>query len=478
MAGLTAGLQSLLDVYSALDRRIVKATPPKGAAPTTLEPALHRVDAGWSTAQGGKAPSLDETMQAIVRRSDAQELSTTEQARIFSAIADIARVDRTSGRSMNTLAQRESVANALAALAPDEDHGRCLTKVRNATPDIVEMAAGLDPKLGIAPVIRAAVGHGLLHTDALYVGSCWTSEKDIDGLKCVVITTLCQAPDVSLEALMAIVNPYNWAANYPRFFTDMATLQPWGEDGWTRVRETVDLLGIEPNPFSELTSVTTHLRFHTSTQDLRGRPASRRHSASARIDYELDKSTPANDDPRVKVDRGWINMWADNRTNDPTAPGVRVRTKKIVHVEGISPGFQQMALGPLGYGNASAEFLLGPAKAQPPIGWPFTYRGQPAPSPTNTPGSPSPSEPPADNAPHFARSAVKTWTDTARVVTTDYADVAGKWMAGRLTADELADYAAKTTENLIRAPFAFLEQMSRPRRPTSVPRTTRSEEGS
>ena len=57
------------------------------------------------------------------------------------------------------------------------------------------------------------------------------------------------------------------------------------------------------------------------------------------------------------------------------------------------------------------------------------------------------------------------WTDTVRDLTNDYADVAGKWTSGKLTADDFVDYAAKTTDHMVRAPLAFLQAMTSPRIP-------------
>ena len=433
--------------------------------------------------------NVDEVLNAITEGiGDGGGLTTPDRARYFAALIGLAQMipaaRAATGRAQIDLSASEPFINALAAIGPREVAlDRRATRVRDVAPDLLALTDRANASDGSRMLAAYAVHRGLLPADTLLVGTCSTHLASVNGYQCVVIDTFCGAPDVSLDALQSIVNPFNWAANYSEFFQAMEPLRPWGIEGWTRVRETVALLGIDG-----VNEVTTHLRFHTS-EDRPATPGwSGRGPASARIDYDLDvkyyelDDAPYNrdNDPLVSggpvnVDRGWINMWTNNSTNDPSQPGVRFRTKKIVQIDDVNPEFQRVALGPLGYGKASAEFLLGPAKAPPSSAHPFIYRGWPAPVPPGSPPPPPPTDQsppptaptsqPAGNSPHFARSAVQIWTDTAKQMTTDYAVVAGRWTTGQLTPTELADYAATTTNRLIRAPFAFLEQMTQVRVP-------------
>ena len=155
-------------------------------------------------------------------------------------------------------------------------------------------------------------------------------------------------------------------------------------------------------------------------------------------------------------------MWSEGS-------GVRVRTCKVVFIDADTTDMQQW-VGVFGYGDASAEFLFGRAKDPSRFDGtpkPFDYRGD---APEDTVGQSPPQRGAAGvgtpfNAPHFAPTAVSIWTDTAKELSKDYFRVASKWMAGDMTVDGLADYATDAAEVLIRAPFAFIEDMTRPRRP-------------
>jgi hypothetical protein len=452
-------------------------------------------------------PSVVEALTDIAQAiGDGQELTTPDRARYFSALVGIAQMlpaaRVATSRPQVDLSTSEPFLDVLAAIGPrDVPLTERRTRAADVAPDLLALTTRASANDGNNMLTAYAVHRHLLPSAVQYIGTCTTDVIQVDGVDCAVIDTYCGARDVSLEALMSIVNPFNWALNYNQFFKAVEPVRPWGVDGWTRMRETVSLLGI-----AGVSEVTTHLRFHTSS-DGPGVPGwCGQRPASARIDYDLDEKDYDDDlvdapynranDPiaraygPVNVDRGWINMWTNNDTNDPTAPGVRVRTRKVVQLDTVNPNFQRIALGPLGYGKASAEFLLGPAKTRP-VRYEFLYRGWP-PSPTGPPPPPPPppnssppppgSQPttaapsatapatqPVENPPHFARAAVKIWTDTAKQMTTDYANVAGRWTTGRLTPAELAEYATTTTGRLISAPFAFLDQMLQTRTPPTQP---------
>jgi hypothetical protein len=296
-----------------------------------------------------------------------------------------------------------------------------------------------------------------------HVPMCRTSLATVDGYDAVVVDTACQSPDVSLSELKAIVNPFNWHENYDDFFCNM---QPGGNlrtDGWGRVLETVGFCEVGVN------SLKTALRYY---------PYDGKHG-EARLDYDLDDPTPGLGDGQVRVDRGFINMWSTSTGHEPAKKGVRVRTRKVVHINGLLPYAQARLVCITGYGTASAEFLLGPAittavDARPPDPGdpakpqPFKYLGpktlgsnitQTATTTTKEPAVPD------QQSDHFAPTAVRIWADTAKGLTDDYLNFAGKWTADGLTLTDVADYSTTVTGRLINAPLAFLQAMSGPRYP-------------
>lgn len=70
---------------------------------------------------------------------------------------------------------------------------------------------------------------------------------------------------------------------------------------------------------------------------------------------------------------------------------------------------------------------------------------------------------------HFAPTAVALLTETARANAEDYLAIADKWMAGRLSYYDLAEFSKNVSGRLARAPWRFIEAMSHPRRIGTVP---------
>jgi hypothetical protein len=413
---------------------------------------------------------LSNALGTILREGN---LTTVQKARLLTRVVPLAR-EGASEKSAGAL------TNTLVALAPSDMANEGL-EVRAAATSraLLDQSFALHgrckPEESAADqqaTMERAVADGFLPPDAVYIGPCVTDTLDVkvgdEILKCLVVDTECGSPKVSLTNLLAVVNPFNWAENYPAFFNRMDMLPPYIDDEWTRVLETVSLVGVE-----DLQNITTRLRFHTKEHPKR---------TSASLDYDLDTSklreaaVVANNgyngsagDGRVKYDRGWINMWVDNPEHDPDQPGVRARTKKIVHIDRVNPELQEL-VGFLGYGTASAEFLLGSA-VKPTGRKAFLDRG-PA-TVRELEADELESTPTQTDGRYFAPTAVSIWRNTVTNLMDDYLDVANQWTAGQLTVDRLATYAADTTDHMIRAPFEFLEAMTKPRRRRSnQPNTT------
>ena len=246
--------------------------------------------------------------------------------------------------------------------------------------------------------------------------------------------------------MKAIVNPYNWNENYPAFFLKMAPFRdPFRRDGWRRVLETVG--------FGELDSldITTALKYFPTDGRL-----------VARLDYDLDDPTPGPGDGQVLVDRGYINMRTTKA--DPDLPGVQVRTRKVIHISGLSPYAQTRWVCLTGYGTASSEFLFGPAQKPPTeTEQPFHYYKHDQ-RPEEDPEASD-----SEASTHVVATAVYLWTDAVQEMTSDYFDMAEKWMAGGLRLSDVTDFSQKVTGRLVSSPLEFLERVSQPRYPGGRP---------
>src|SRR5262249_32605229 len=146
------------------------------------------------------------------------------------------------------------------------------------------------------------------------------------GREAVCVDTDLRGPDkVSLNDLKAIIDPRNWHEDYPDFFLAMRPLHPPRPDDWGRVLETV---GFGAAGFGR--ELVTDLKYYKSGPE---------EGSEARLEYDLDDPTPGAGDGQVLIDRGFINMSAVN--GDPALGPVHVRTRKVVHIRGLSPFAQQ-----------------------------------------------------------------------------------------------------------------------------------------
>jgi hypothetical protein len=259
-----------------------------------------------------------------------------------------------------------------------------------------------------------------------------------------VIDTNLRSEHRSFHDVVEIVNPFNWSENYPEFFLSMNDCDPPERtDGWFRVLETVGFRGLNG------LELTTNLKYY---------PQLKLDDGIAHIDYDLDDPPPGQGDGKVTVDRGFINIEVDSDERNPTKPGVRAKTRKVVHIEGLSPYAQQRLVCLTGYGTASSEFLLGgKADAKEPYPFDFGYYKhkvlQAGPEVEST-----------EVSAHAVATAVNLWTESAQGLVSDYFDFAEKWMDGRLRIRDVADYSSRVTERLVGGPLEFWDRVNQPRR--------------
>lgn len=294
-------------------------------------------------------------------------------------------------------------------------------------------------------VVRRAVVEGWLSANVAAVPQCIPSTQRVDGYDCVVIDTSFGRPDIYLQNLKNVVDPLNWHRNYPHAFCDMKPQVPAVRpDGWSRVLETVSL-GCQQG----LERLVTPLKYHESD------PA----ADQALLQYDLDKFGPDFGDGRVKVDRGFIKMWA---TGDPGNQGVWVRTRKIVHIEGFLPEAQAMLVCGSGYASMASEMLFGNAKNPPPDTVPWQASSTPA-----APGAPTAKgaftgTQTAQPGGNVASVTTQMWMDCAKDLADKNLQLTTKWWKNQLTVDDLVTYTQEVGGEMASAPWRLIQALSQP----------------
>jgi hypothetical protein len=457
--------EGLLAIFGALDQSSI------GSAVDRFIPRAS-VNIGWYGELsrylfGVTAPGTSDLGEALAHIVAADQqglrLPQPQKARLlfgFSTIAQLNQVVPPSVLpSLTDPGLIELAKHALAAAGPgslDIDTRRGIVDEK-FQPFLNQLSANFNSKNDFkalrSTVHRSEPTRGVIGKDTSDIPLCATSIATVNGIECVVVDTIASSPDVSLVDLLKAVNPYNWRQNYPLFFLSMdQDDEVFRPDGWRRVLETVQLV--------EGFNLRTPLKYLPVVES----PS----APEARLEYDLDESRMASGDGRVRVDRGYINMAADNATRSPNEAGVRVRTRKVVHIEGISPFAQERLVCIGGYGTANADFLFGRAtpEADPPPEFEFPYavnevQADEAQADAAPPGSVAPTQ-----IRHAVPVATKLWTDAIQDVTTDYVNLAARWWDGALSMADIADFSKSVTGKLVNGPSEFMQAMNTPRNPT------------
>ena len=298
----------------------------------------------------------------------------------------------------------------------------------------------------------------MLKAEIAAVPLCQAVVVTVNGIESVVVDTEFGSDDVTLEDLKDVVDPRNWSSNFPSFFCKME----YGglrTDNWRRVLETVGICYIDPRLSRRL---RTMLKFHKSSTDGPDR-------YEARLDYDLNDPVPdRRGDGQITVDRGFINMWSTNPLG-PTYKGVRVRTRKVAHINGLRPYTMKRFVCIFGYGNAAMEMLFGsardPGSYQPLKPWldsPEIPR-DPLPFPPQDPayelaqGDTTPPHP--DNS--VASTAITMVAKCVEDLTAKQFDLADRWMSRQLTVAELAQHSAEVGARIASEPWRIVQAISK-----------------
>jgi hypothetical protein len=455
-------VRDILEVFGAIDRAVADAKDPElSAAADKLLPGSAD-NAGWYAelqqsrffpSDARTEPNLGEALGRIAAADGKnQRLSAAQKARLLYGISASARIKQLVPKCALPAFDKpdsklgSALNGSLAAIAPT---GTTLKNRRDTAAAVREsflkhVANNFVGPADFDATVRKPAEQSLRAAKELQAPLCQTAVVFIDNLESVVVDTKFSSDTISLEKLKSIVNPFNWAQDYPELFARMQAQKPeLLPGGWRRVLETVSLLGEE---------LTTPLKFYPYQDPAR--------PSEARLDYDLDKSEFGTGDGQVLVDRGFINM--KSTVGDPKKPGVRVTTRKVVHIQGISAFAQARLVCIGGYGTSSADFLLGAAAEDRNDREAFDFptsdkeidAGKDQQAPLVPPG-----------AAHFVPAAVEAWTESVQDLTNGYFDVAQKWMSGSLTLTDVADYTTRVGGDLASAPWKYLQSMTTPRTP-------------
>jgi hypothetical protein len=464
-------LRDLLEIYGALDRAVGQSKDETVAnAVDSFLPGFS-ANSGWYDEIEGfffgkdanREPDLGKACLRIAEASrDATQrarevaegdrrprpaLTKPQKSRLLFGLTAAIRAHEVAAPNMTTMSDldlMEAYIQALAALGPDDESFD--DRVANAGAKFEDIWNQV--KYGCAgrsqfSALRkyAASKAGVVDPSTQDIPLCSATVVTIDRLPVVVVDTNLRTDKRTFNDVIEIVNPFNWNDNYPEFFIRMDPCQPPERtDGWFRVLETVGFPGLGG------LELTTNLKYFPTLGDGR-----------AYINYDLDDPPPGQGDGKVIVDRGFINIEVDNKDGKPDQAGVRARTRKVVHIEGLSPYAQQRLVCLTGYGTASSEFLFGgKADAAKPYPRAFQYYKDQVPVPDPE------AEPPGAST-HAVATAVNLWTESVQGLVSDYFDFAEKWMDGRLKLRDVADYSAQVTERLVGAPLEFWDRVNQPR---------------
>ncbi|MDF2823207.1 MAG: hypothetical protein K0R68_615 [Mycobacterium sp.] len=180
---------------------------------------------------------------------------------------------------------------------------------------------------------------------------CFGTLEDSGGLYCSTLYTRHDTEDLSVDDIARIINPLNWPLCSP-FFDKMEYCQPrYTTAHWHRIRETI---GAELDEYRLETSLIFHFADHRAGGAAPNRPR------GVLINYDLDPHR--DDDGIVEVDNGYLWVTPRNAGNDPTEPGVTIRSSKQERINGLSPTATSALGCILGWGQAAETMLAGTAR--------------------------------------------------------------------------------------------------------------------
>ena len=291
---------------------------------------------------------------------------------------------------------------------------------------------------------------GVLTAQAASVPLCQAVVVKVKGIDSVVIDADISSNEVTLNQLKAVVDPRNWHYDYPDFFCSME-YKGLRTDGWRRVLERVGICQYSP------LVLRTMLKFYKTT-------VNGPDTYAAFLDYDLNDPVPdPAGDGKITVDRGFINMWCTNPLG-PDEDGVRVRIRKVAHINGVSTYAMKKLVCIFGYAYVAMEMLFGtagnPGSKVPYAPWADDPNEQPVPEQGGGQTKPAPGQ--SNNT--VASTAIKMVADCVQEMTAKQSDLADKWMAGDLKVSDLAQYSAEIGARIASDPWKFIQAVGKTKR--------------
>lgn len=436
-------LFNLLALYAALDQAVTESGDPNIAAIVErfLPGTTGENQRGWSgdlqNFLGREFPDVNTALSAI---AGAPPLTRPQLSRLVYVLGSLLHLP---GRRPE-LADELFVEGLRLARPPgalgddgDADPGRQLLMV---------LEERFNKSQDWNAAIEYAVRMGYLDKVVASVPLCNACLTTLDGIECVVVDTRFEDDSVSIDQVKAILDPRNWDKTAGEFFCNMQYLgrrQMPPYVGWGQVLETVSAwCG------SGLPELKTDLKFFKAD-----------YPGQAVLQYDLDDPFPGAGDGQVTVDKGWLKVATGTSTNSNA--GVTVATRKVVHIDGLSPVAQRVFVCVMGYGQAVMEMLLGGAIAPPPnaVAWsaePAPLEGaqavQPGPASAGNGGNAPPTT--------AAGLAVSMLSDYLTEVSNDSSEILAKCANKELTVEDLANFSAKLGARMASEPWRFVQRLS------------------
>jgi len=207
---------------------------------------------------------------------------------------------------------------------------------------------GIDTRQQWTTRVEELIGDGAGELYAHNSKPCFGSLQLINGRYCSTVVTDARADDLSVHDIERVFDPMNWSICSKFFCTMHKNVPNRNKDSWSRVQETI---GAECAEYG----LTTDLVF------FKARHADGGIFMNYDIDPERHIDPASGDQGYVEVDNGYI--WVSPLTpGHPGDKGVRIRTSKQEHVNGLSPCATAALACLMGWADAGKDMIAGTAR--------------------------------------------------------------------------------------------------------------------
>ena len=312
----------------------------------------------------------------------------------------------------------------------------------------------VDPHVATTPIPLVGVTTAAVTADRGSTAS--TAVAEIGDNYCAVLTTDSwrKTEGLTVDKVKNIVDPCNWD-QLLTYFCEMDRLPPDSRYA-SQVLEHV-------STDKDIYRLKTALKYWKHNFE-----------GGGILNYELaDDRACLGDSGLVLVDNGYIHI-----SGNTAEGGVRIRTSKVVAIQGCSVTAIAMFALKLGWAALSDSMLFGNA-LHPPRGaalreW-STNPEKPHGEPEKSSETPTPEEPAPPRLPPGARGmlvkqAARAWATCVEDVTTSTAVIVDKLYKGKLTAADMVKYSTELGGRLASEPWRLLDQLSKsvPTAPTDT----------